>query len=57
MQYDILEMSYWEHRKYAEELARCLGADHPKYRKIEKELNKIIEQRNESLHKEKRKIH
>ena len=44
---EILNASYWEHFKYAKELAGYLDLDHPKRVIAEKELNKIIKRREE----------
>ena len=40
---EILNSSYWEHFKFAKELAGYLELKHPKRVKIEKELNKMLE--------------
>ena len=39
---ELLQCSYWEHHKFAKDLALILPIDHPKRVRIEKELNKII---------------
>tara|TARA_R110000764_G_scaffold72464_1_gene148599 strand:+ start:2138 stop:2296 length:159 start_codon:yes stop_codon:yes gene_type:complete len=39
----ILNASYWEHFKYAKELAGYLDLNDPKRLKVEKELNKMID--------------
>ena len=39
----ILNASYWEHFKFAKELAGYLDLNHPKRLKVEKELNKMID--------------
>lgn len=44
MKLEILNSSYWEHFKFAKELALILPIDHPKRIKIEKEVNKISEE-------------
>lgn len=41
---EILNGSYWEHFKYAKELALIYPLNHPKRVKIEKEVNIILEQ-------------
>jgi hypothetical protein len=41
---EILTASYWEHFKYAKELAQYLELNHPKRIKIEAELNKILKE-------------
>ncbi len=38
---EILNASYWEHFKFAKELALILPIEHPKRIKIESEVNKI----------------
>jgi hypothetical protein len=43
MKTEILQMSYWEHFKFAKELAQSHPINHPKRLKIEKELNKILQ--------------
>ncbi len=42
MKKEILQMSYWEHFKFAKELSQSLEINHPKRIKIEKEMNSII---------------
>jgi hypothetical protein len=44
MNKEILLASYWEHFKYAKELAMYLSIDNPKRIKIEKAVNEISEQ-------------
>ena len=41
---ELLQCSYWEHHKFAKDLALILPIDHPKRVRIERELNKIITQ-------------
>lgn len=41
---EILNASYWEHFKYAKDLALIYPLKHPKRLKIEKEINIILEQ-------------
>lgn len=40
----ILNSNYWEHFKFAKELAGYLNFYHPKRRKIEDKLNEMIEE-------------
>jgi hypothetical protein len=44
---EILQASYWEHFKFAKELAMYLPLNHYKRVKIEAEINKIQKQLNE----------
>lgn len=46
MKNEILEASYWEHYKFAKELAMFLPISHPKRLKIEREMNSILEKLN-----------
>lgn len=39
---EILNSSYWEHFKYAKELAGYLDLTHPKRVRVENELNKML---------------
>lgn len=39
---EILNASYWEHFKYAKELAGYLELKHPKRIKAEDEMNKML---------------
>ena len=39
---EILEASYWEHFKYAKDMALILPLKHPKRVKVENELNDMI---------------
>ena len=41
---EILNSSYWEHFKYAKELAGYLDLNHPKRVRLEKELNKMLDE-------------
>ncbi len=41
---EILEYSYWEHFKYAKDVALILPIDDPKRKKVEEELNIIQKQ-------------
>jgi hypothetical protein len=43
---EILESSYWEHYKYAKDMAMYLPLDHPKRKLLEKELNEMISELN-----------
>jgi hypothetical protein len=38
---EILEYSYWEHFRYAKDIALILPIEHPKRKKVEDELNKL----------------
>lgn len=40
---EILNCNYWEHFKYAKELAGYLDLNHPKRVRVEKELNNMID--------------
>lgn len=44
MKLEILQYSYWEHFKFAKDLALILPLNHPKRIKVENEMNKILEQ-------------
>lgn len=44
---ELLQANYWEHFKYAKELAMYLDINHPKRVKIEKATNNMIEEINE----------
>lgn len=44
---EILEASYWEHYKFAKELALFLPLNHPKRLKVENEMNRLLEKINE----------
>jgi hypothetical protein len=41
---EILNSSYWEHFKFAKDLAGYLDFDHPKRVKIEKLLNDMVDE-------------
>ncbi len=41
---EILESSYWEHYKYAKDMALILPLNHIKRLRVEKELNEMITQ-------------
>jgi len=43
MNSEILNASYWEHFKFAQELAGYLDLKHPKRVKVEKELNLMLD--------------
>lgn len=43
IQLEILNASYWEHFKYAKDLALIYPIDNPKRIKVEKEINLILE--------------
>ena len=38
---DILNASYWEHFKFAKDLALILPLDHPKRKRVEAEVDRI----------------
>jgi hypothetical protein len=38
---EILEYSYWEHFKMAKDMAMILPIDHPRRKKVEKEMNEL----------------
>lgn len=40
---EILNSSYWEHFKFAQELAGYLDLHHPKRVRVEKELNIMLD--------------
>lgn len=44
MKIEILNSSYWEHFKFAQELSGYLDFNHPKRIKIEKELNIMLDE-------------
>jgi len=44
IQYEILQFSYWEHFKMAKDLAQVYPVDHHKRKRVENELNIIINQ-------------
>lgn len=37
----ILEFSYWEHFRFAKDIALILPIEHPKRKKVEEELNNL----------------
>ena len=41
---EILNSNYWEHFKFAKDLAGYLNFDHPKRIKIEKLLNEMVDE-------------
>lgn len=41
---EILNSSYWEHFKFAKDLAGYLDFDHPKRKKIEEKLNEMVDE-------------
>lgn len=43
MNLEIINSSYWEHFKFAQELAGYLDLNHPKRIKVEAELNKMLD--------------
>jgi len=43
---EILQANYWEHFKFAKELAGFLDLNHPKRLKIEAEMNKLLSEIN-----------
>lgn len=44
---EILEANYWEHYKFAKDLAMFLPIEHPKRLKIESEMNVLLKKINE----------
>ena len=38
---EILEYSYWEHFRFAKDIALILPIEHPKRKKVEDELNRL----------------
>jgi len=38
---EILEYSYWEHFRFAKDIALILPIEHPKRKKVEEELNRL----------------
>ncbi len=41
---EILNSNYWEHFKFAKDLAGYLDFDHPKRKKIENKLNEMVDE-------------
>lgn len=41
---EILNSNYWEHFKFAKDLAGFLPFDHPKRRRIEEKLNEMVDE-------------
>jgi len=41
---EILNANYWEHFKFAKDLAGFLDFDHPKRRKVEDKLNEMVDE-------------
>ena len=41
---EILNANYWEHFKYAKDLAGFLDFDHPKRKRIETKLNEMVDE-------------
>lgn len=39
---DILNLNYWEHFKFAKDLAQALGPTNPRYQHMEKSVNNIL---------------
>ena len=56
---EILEYSYWEHFKMAKDIALVLPIDHPKRKKLEKEINEMATEINElkAVVKKKKIVH
>ena len=44
---EILEYSYWEHFKALKDIALILPIEHPKRKKLENEVNKILKELHE----------
>jgi len=49
-QLEILQYSYYEHFKFAKDLALVLPIDHPKRKLMEEEVNKLQKQINDLQH-------
>lgn len=47
IQLEILEGNYWEHFKFAKDLALIFPVDDPKRKKIEVEMNSMLDKINE----------
>ena len=45
---EILQYNYWEHYKHAKDLARTLPIDHPKRVDIQKHMDEILKELNQS---------
>lgn len=41
---EILNANYWEHFKFAKDLAGFLDFDHPKRRTVENKLNSMVDE-------------
>jgi len=41
---EILNSNYWEHFKFAKDLAGFLPYDHPRRRRIEEKLNEMVDE-------------
>lgn len=41
---EILNSNYWEHFKFAKDLAGFLAHDHPRRRRIEEKLNEMVDE-------------
>ena len=41
---EILNSNYWEHFKFAKDLAGFLDYDHPRRRRIEEKLNEMVDE-------------
>jgi hypothetical protein len=41
---EILNSNYWEHFKFAKDLAGFLDHDHPRRRRIEDKLNEMVDE-------------
>jgi hypothetical protein len=46
---EILQYSYWEHFKYAKDLALVLPLNHPKRIKAEQVMNELLKEINEKV--------
>jgi len=44
---EILEYNYWEHFKAIKDIALILPIEHPKRKKLENEVNKILKELHE----------
>ena len=47
LELEILSANYWEHFKFAKDLALILPSDHPKRVRLALELNEMVEKMNQ----------
>ena len=43
---EILNLNYWEHYKFAQDLVRALGPKHPRYQKAQNSVNEVLNEIN-----------